>query len=250
MTRPLSLVLSALALVATNAWADGMAVPNFAGAYIGAAAGIDGQRVHINNESTDTQFRDRDTAVTFGGYAGYNLSSDYFVFGVEADFNYLHTSPTAFDIATGPTGLVETGGMQSSIDWFGTLRARAGVVVHQDWLLYATGGLAYAQVDHTFSDDCVGCGNSPLNLGQFTQTDGGWKTGWTLGGGAEFLHDSHWLLRAEALYVDLGSTSHTYEVVTPLGTGTAITKWDDQFWVARLGLAYAFGAPEPPASLK
>jgi outer membrane immunogenic protein len=250
MTRLLSLVFLTLGILGTNAWADAMAPPNFDGAYIGAAAGIGSQRVHIHNQSVDTNFRDRETSVTFGGYAGYNLSRDHFVFGIETDFNYLKTSPTAFDIATGPTGLVETGSMESEINWFGTLRARAGVVVHQDWLLYATGGVAYAQIDHTFSDDCVGCGNSFLNLGQFTQSDENWKAGWTLGGGTEFLHDSHWRLRAEALYVDLGSATHTYVIVTPVGTGTAITKWDDQFWVARLGLAYAFGAPEAQVSLK
>ena len=66
----------------------------------------------------------------------------------------------------------------------------------------------------------------------------------TAGGGVEFLHDSHWLLRAEALFVDLGSETHTYVVAAPgIGTGTAVANWDDQFWVARLGVAYKFGDP-------
>ena len=43
------------------------------------------------------------------------------------------------------------------MDWFGTLRGRAGVVVHDSWLLYGTAGLAYGEVDHTFGDNCVGC---------------------------------------------------------------------------------------------
>jgi outer membrane immunogenic protein len=134
--------------------------------------------------------------------------------------------------------------------WFGTLRARAGIVVHQDWLLYATGGLAYAQIEHTLSDDCVGCGNSPFNLGQFTQSNRDMKTGWTVGGGMEFLHGPHWRLRAEALYFDLGSDTHTYVVVAPAGTATAVAKWNDQFWVVRLGLSYAFGASDAGVSLK
>ena len=137
------------------------------------------------------------------------------------------------------------------MDWFGTLRGRAGYVVHEDWLLYATGGLAYGQVDHKFSDNCVLCGNSPFNLGPFAQSNKDTKAGWTVGGGTEYVHDSHWRLRAEALYVDLGSETHTYapsnsEAVSG-GIETAapsVIKWDDQFWVARLGLTYAFGAPE------
>ena len=242
--RPsLVFLTSVLSLLATNACADGMARPNFAGAYIGAAVGIGGQRVLIDNETSGTEFRNRESSVALGGYAGYNWLHGRFAYGIEADFNHLNTSPTAFDIATGPTALTETTSMESRMLWFGTLRARAGVVVRPDWLLYATGGLAYAQVDHTLSDDCVGCGNSPFNLGPFTQSNRDRKVGWTVGAGTEFLHASHWRLRAEALYVDLGSETHTYVVVAPIGTATAVAKWDDQFWVVRLGLAYAFGAP-------
>ena len=141
--------------------------------------------------------------------------------------------------------------MESRIDWFGTLRARAGVVVHEDWLLYTTGGLAYAQVNHKVSDNCILCGNSIFNLGPFEQSNKDKKVGWTVGGGAEYLHDSHWRLRAEALYVDLGSETHSYVIPgsQTIGeqtatAGTVVGKWDDQFWVARLGLTYAFGAPE------
>jgi len=36
----------------------------------------------------------------------------------------------------------------SKIDWFGTLRERAGYLVIKYLLLYATGGLAYAGVEH------------------------------------------------------------------------------------------------------
>ncbi len=128
----------------------------------------------------------------------------------------MDTSPTALDIEPpGPTGLVETTSLESSIQWFGTLRGRAGYVVHDNLLLYATGGLAYAKVNHTLSDDCVGCGTPPgLNFGPFSQSNKHTKVGWTVGGGAELLHDSNWLLRAEALYVDLGSEN---EVLSDLG---------------------------------
>jgi outer membrane immunogenic protein len=248
MRRQLSLVLlsSVSSLLATNAWAVDGVLPNFAGAYVGAAVGVGGQRVHIDNQTLGTEFRDRETGATAGGFTGYNWFCSGFVFGVETGFNWLNTSPTAYDIEIGPTALTETTGLKSRLDWFGTLRGRAGSVVQENWLLYFTGGLAYAQVDHTLSDNCVGCGNSPLNLGPFQQTNTDTKAGWTVGGGTEYLYDTHWLLRAEALYVDLGSQTHTYVVTAPAGTGTAIAKWHDQFWVARLGLSYAFdpfGAP-------
>ena len=121
-------------------------------------------------------------------------------------------------------------------------------MVHDHLLLYATGGLAYASVDHTLSDDCVGCGTHlrSLNFGPFSQSNDKTKVGWTVGGGAELLHDSNWVLRAEALYVDLGSETHTYIITDPRGRHlrSPMRKWDDQFWVARLGVAYKFDGPD------
>ena len=272
-TRQLWLVAwtSVLSLLGTNAWADGMVQHSapaacceapFAGAYIGVALGYGQQRGEITNESVGAPtegvtFKDTEGGFTFGGYAGYNWQRccSPFVFGVETDFNYLNTSPTGFDIETGPTGLVETVSLQSRMDWFGTLRARAGFVVHDNWLVYATGGVAYASVDHKFNDDCVLCSQfpTPLPSGTFGQSNKDTKAGWTVGGGTEFLHDSHWRLRAEALFIDLGSETHSYVIPVVGGTvptATAVAKWDDQFWVARVGLTYAFGDREQVVPLK
>jgi outer membrane immunogenic protein len=220
----------------------------------GAAVGYARQRTEILNETVGAPalgltFKDSDASVTFGGYVGYNFQRccSPFVFGIETDFNYLNTSPTALDIEPpGLSGLPETTSLESSIDWFGTLRGRAGYVVHDHVLLDATGGLAYARVDHTLSDDCVGCGDPGVaaNLGPFSQSNKDTKLGWTVGGGAEIVHDSNWLLRAEALYVDLGSDNESFLVTAGGFTANADTKWDDQFWIARIGVAYKFSAPD------
>lgn len=252
---------SILGCIGTSAFADGMvgsvAAPcceaPFAGLYVGGAVGYANQKVDVDNYSIGRSFDDKDGGVTFGGYVGYNWQGCCrpFVFGVEADFNYLGTDPTAYDIEPGVSGNpTETTSLESKIDFFGTLRARIGYVVHDNLLLYATGGLAYADVKHTLFDDCVGCGNSSFNLGTFGQSNSGWKAGWTVGGGAEFLHDEHWALRAEALYVDLGSTDINYVIDVPSATGTANTKWDDNFWTVRLGASYLFGGRNEAVPLK
>jgi outer membrane immunogenic protein len=259
MTRKLSLTVIALGFLGTAALADGMVQPAaapcceapFAGAYIGAAVGYARQEVEVtflSQIANGLKFRDTDDSFTFGGYVGYNWQRccSPFVFGVETDFNWLDTSPTGFDREPpGASGLPETTSLESNINWFGTLRGRLGYVVHDHVLLYATGGLAYANVDHTLSDDCVGCGNPvPANFGTFSQSNDQTKVGWTVGGGAELLHDTHWVLRAEALYIDLGSENHSYVVPTPLGNATSSAEWDDNFWVARLGIAYKFDSPD------
>jgi outer membrane immunogenic protein len=258
--RQLSLLALALvvSVLGTNARADGMvqhaAAPPcceapFAGAYFGAALGYGQQRMQNTNEtigapSSGVKFDDNEGGVTVGGYAGYNWQRccSPLVFGVETDINYLNTHPTAFDIESSPLGTDSTS-LRSRMDWFGTLRGRAGVVVHDSWLLYGTAGLAYGEVDHTLGDNCLGC-NTGASLGNFEQSNKDTKVGWTAGAGAEFLHDTHWMLRAEALYVDLGSETHSYSITDNLGdTANATAKWDDQFWVARVGLAYKFGDP-------
>jgi outer membrane immunogenic protein len=272
MTRHLSLTVVALGFLGTAAWADGMVEPAaapcceapFAGAYIGAAIGYGQQRVEVTNldpgaPSSGQTFADDEGAFTFGGYIGYNWQHccSHVVFGIEADFNYLDGSPTAFDRQPpGLGGFPDTTSLDSTINWFGTLRGRAGFVVHDHLLLYATGGLAYANVDHTLRNNCVGCGDlvfavTPADFGAFTQSDDQTKVGWTLGGGAELLHDTRWVLRAEALYVDLGSETHHY-VVNPLPgnpggfvtPATSTARWEDEFWVARIGVAYKFHSPD------
>jgi outer membrane immunogenic protein len=68
-----------------------------------------------------------------------------------------------------------------------------------NFLFYGTGGLAYGkiQADGRISDNL---GDSWK--GTASTTD--W--GWTLGAGAEYAFDQDWIVGAEYLYVDLGST--------------------------------------------
>lgn len=260
MTRQLSLTVIALGFLGTAAWADGMVQPAaapcceapFAGAYIGAAIGYAQQRVEVTNETVGAPargqtFADDEGSITFGAYVGYNWQRccSPFVLGIEADFNYLDGSPTGRDIEPGPVA-TETTSLESNINWFGTLRGRAGYVVHDHFLLYATGGLAYANVDHKLSVVNLGVAQPPFtNLGSFSDSHDRTKVGWTVGGGAELLHDSNWLLRAEALYVDLGDNAE-YWLITPTPgiTANANDRWDDQFWVARIGIAYKFHGPD------
>lgn len=238
----IGLMASALTLFATSASAQQGTVPNFAGPYIGALVGFGSHNVSANNPIAG-EFKDTDTKVTAGGYVGYSWVFANCFFGVETDFNFLNTSPTGVDIEFGPTGLTEVTNYNSSLDWYGTLRGRAGFLVLDNWLLYGTGGLAYAKVNHTLTDNCVGCGNSAFNLGTFGQSNSSTKTGWTAGGGTEFAINPNWLVRAEALFIDLGGKDRTYVIVTPLATGTLNANWNDQFWVGRFGVTYAFDMP-------
>ncbi len=244
--RSLILLTTGLCLLGTNALADKL--PNFTGAYLGVAVGYGQQRVEVTDlnpaaPASGQTFKDSEGSVTFGGYTGYNWQyCAFLLFGIETDFNFLNSSPTARDIEVFPVGTDVTT-LESNMDWFGTLRGRVGYVVNDFLLLYGTGGLAYGKVDHKFNEGCVSC-QAGVVFGPIGISHSATKVGWTAGGGAEYIAIPHWLVRAEALYVDLGSSTYD-DTLFPPGGGSArvIARWDDQFWIARLGLAYEFNAP-------
>jgi outer membrane immunogenic protein len=77
-----------------------------------------------------------------------------------------------------------------------------------NWLLYATGGAALAQVDT----------NATAALGPFFAVDNRSqsRTGWTLGGGAEVEFAPRWTAKIEYLHVDLGDRTTTFLLSPPI----------------------------------
>ena len=74
-----------------------------------------------------------------GGQVGYNWQfAPAWVAGVEADFDGADIEGKATTTAN-----TFTGNVGSTLDWFGTVRARVGYLVTPTALVYATGGWAY-----------------------------------------------------------------------------------------------------------
>ena len=85
--------------------------------------------------------------------AGCNWQYNVAVFGFETDFQGASQkasrfSSVPFNIFEGPSGNA-TQHVEARLRWFGTVRARAGVLVVPTVLLYGTGGLAYGNVKVT-----------------------------------------------------------------------------------------------------
>jgi outer membrane immunogenic protein len=69
------------------------------------------------------------------------------------------------------------------------------------------------------------------------------RTGWTAGGGIEYLLDQHWSAKVEYQFVDLGTeTVRIVNLIRVAGFAPASfnTAFRDQFNVVRLGLNYRF----------
>ena len=82
--------------------------------------------------------------------------------------------------------------------WFDTLTARIGYSFQPAWLLYLQGGGAWAHTSTNITFNGV-------QIGQTSHTG----TGWTIGGGAEWMFAPHWSVFLEGNYMDLGSRSGT-----------------------------------------
>jgi len=152
--------------------------------------------------------------VTVGG----NAEFDGFVLGLEGDVAWAGIEGDA--ACTGAPGFTCGG----TVDWMGSLRARAGVAVDQV-LLYATAGAAFAGVTATVTP-----------VGAFTGEFSDTFIGWTAGVGAEMKVTDDISVKAEYAYVDLGTKT------APAGTLSTLNATDlsPAFHTVKLGVNFAF----------
>lgn len=178
--------------------------------------------------------------VVGGGQIGYDWQvSPAWVLGLVTDIQGSGMRASGAGAASiGPfTGIVETN--NARVDWFGTVRARAGVVA-SNVLLYATGGLAYGEVhaNTAFIDPSEGLG-AVTYAGSTSAT----KAGWSAGAGLEYAITSNWRVGAEYLYVNLGTISVTEIQATRFAipsanTFTSVSKFSAN--IARMFINYKF----------
>jgi outer membrane immunogenic protein len=182
-----------------------------------------------------------------GGQVGYNWQIDYWVVGFEADWQWTgekasntHTI-TLGPIPVGDSTLRATGTNTNnwSFPWFGTFRGRVGWTTADHWLFYATGGLAYGNAKFsnvgvatvTLTSPGGAVVSNTLNTGFAGSTT---RVGWTVGGGIEKAFSRNWSVKAEYLYVDLGT--HRFFPNNP-GFATDVRLRDH---IARIGINYKF----------
>jgi outer membrane immunogenic protein len=225
---------------------------NWSGCYIGGNVGaainnsdlrarpsgdfLDPARAGNNPLRTDS-FSLEDTAFTGGGQVGCNWQSGSWVFGVETDLQWSGLDETI--LLTRPLAAPLIGtisyNVNQQLEWWGTARGRLGVAWN-NVLLYGTGGLAYGR--HRSS------ATTAFSFGADTYTGAASDTsvGWTGGAGIEWGLTPNWSIKAEYLYVDLGSFSYLMPHVSP-PVVTALTYTADvstRFHVGRVGVNFRF----------
>jgi len=146
---------------------------------------------------------------TVGATAGYNMDMGGFVLGGEADLQWANI---------GYSEDVGASTFKSSIDFFGTIRGRAGASFGQV-MPYVTGGAA------------IGRGTSSETLAGVTRSQSSTHVGWTVGLGLEAQATQNISLKAEYLYVDMGT--QPYGGIRGMDEG-------HRFSVIRAGINYKF----------
>jgi outer membrane immunogenic protein len=178
----------------------------------------------------------RPAGFTGGAQIGFNWQAGFWVFGAEADIQYLglkaSTRTPTFTIAPiDPSHFTTT----TQTDWLVTVRPRVGIAFDRG-LIYATGGLAVA--DRKFSN--VLTFDIPvldINTGSVSKT----VAGWTAGGGIEYMITPNWSIRGEYLHVDLGDVSYaSTNNLNPTVTANHFERL--RVDIARAAINYRFGS--------
>lgn len=149
-----------------------------------------------------------------GGQLGYNWQTGPLVIGIEGDFQGADESRSDTTIIGGVPYTVD-----QNIQWFATLRGRIGYA----WgpaMLYFTGGGSWQ--NYKLSVSALGS----------TVDDNTTKSGWTIGGGGEWMFTPHWSAKLEYLYMDTGDTD-----VTLFGNTFSARAKNN---IVRVGLNYHF----------
>ena len=172
-----------------------------------------------------------------GIQGGYNWQSRCTLFGIEADYQWTNIDHDF--TRTGRLGNLTVAG-SVSLQSFGTIRARTGIIV-DNVLLYLTGGLAYANTER--SVELIWNPNPALNQGPFTDEKTRW--GWTMGFGTEWKFAPNWSFKSEVLYARFETDESTRTCGVNLCGGAAPTsvrfEHDSSAWVSRIGINYYFG---------
>jgi len=147
-----------------------------------------------------------------GGTIGYNYQMGQVVVGLEGDIDWSDIRGTT------SSGLCAGISCETRNSWLSTARGRIGYAFDRV-MPYITGGAAFGDIKAT-----------PAGLGSTTTT----RTGWTLGGGAEFAISGPWTAKIEYLHVDLGDGSCD---ATNCGIPTSVDFKSD---IVRAGLNYRF----------
>jgi outer membrane immunogenic protein len=204
---------------------------NWSGFYVGGQAGVAFNR-DSGAFSSDSTFaggnEDGETGFIGGGHVGYDYQfANNFVLGAVADLNYIDASSRASFSLDNVAGGTDSFGVNSDINYVGTVRAKAGYAMDR-FMVYATGGLAYADIDDkrrggSAYSDVTG---ADYAVSSRTESD---DVGYAVGAGVDVLATQNVSFGLEYLYTNLGEskTRVNFDALDAGGTDFSATSKTD-----------------------
>lgn len=178
--------------------------PTWTGCYIGGNVGYGRAHNQYSPDPTATFLPAEAPDQTIKGFVGggqigcdYQFS-DPFVVGVQGMFDWSGMSGTGDPYTLGKT-------LKASVPWLGTLTGRVGYAFQPSLLIYLKGGAAWARTNFDF-----------FNTGAPQGSVGFSRSGWTLGGGFEWMLAPSWSLFLEYNHVGFGNRLETFTNIAGL----------------------------------
>ena len=196
-------------------------LPSWTGFYLGVHAGAAWQS-SPNWTFTDPNLVLATTSVSSGSaqlgavgglQGGYNWQfAPAWVAGIEGDISWASLADHRTNNPLSVAGVPVAGNsvaMSANTQWLSSVRGRLGFV---GWntLWFVTGGGALANVEYS-ATSFVGPGGILNSVTSFNTT----KSGWVVGGGAEWMATTNILLRAEYLYYGIDTAANGAAGVSP-----------------------------------
>lgn len=239
------------------------------GPYVGLGVGGEWGRLHGNATAAGTPagavagspavpgstvgLGGTDTTVTGGGQVGYNYQlPNNIVLGIEGDIRGggPETGRTLGGLPAGFPNFAAGDHFHASSDWNASIRGRVGYAFDQ-WLLYATGGVAFANLNMNANYAARTIGG--VAVPSHSSSDSSLMIGSTVGGGVEYAVTPNISVGGEYRYTDYGNeTLHVGPVASATGTRATLATTPVHGHIgledntAMLKVNYHFGAPPPP----
>jgi outer membrane immunogenic protein len=208
------------------------------GFYAGINAGYGHNAGNINAPIWGVKSKDEEHSFIGGIQVGANRQYGDIVVGIEADFNDSRLEDSEY-IYSDYKYTEDYHHHDSKVDWFSTLRGRIGYAPHQNLLLFVTGGAAMGRIESKtrFETDYT---NDEMDT-SWSSSARDTRFGGVVGAGAEYSVASRWSVKAEYLFIDLGTKTNVVNGTYVNGDAkTYSVKNKGQFSTFRLGVNFRF----------
>jgi outer membrane immunogenic protein len=166
------------------------------GCYIGGNVGGAWANLEVTDVATGATVSGNNSGFAGGGQIGCDYQMGAWLIGIRNMFDGTSISESR-PFSDG----VFAGSVDSRVRWFDALTARGGYLVQPNLLFYVQGGAAWTKAEVT-AFDATGA-----QIGSISSNS---RTGWTVGGGAEWMFVPHWSVFLEYNFMGFGTRSSSF----------------------------------------